>query len=117
MEHKEKLSIDLFLSELKTKILNSNLNVEKLNYDILKDGTYNFTYYYPYTDSNCQIGRIKLGKRSSKMQILTCGENAWASGSVIWLENLTMEEYIKNIDKWIFYIKETKRLRDELNKM
>ena len=69
------------------------MNIDTLKYDVLKDGTYNFTY------NDYQIGRIKIGKRSSKMQIVT-------KNLPIWLENLTMDEYTNNIDKWVEYTKE-----------
>lgn len=48
-----------------------------------------------------QIGRIKFGKKSSKMQIIT-------KDNVIWLENEPIEVYLENIERWIEYIKEVK---------
>ena len=59
----------------------------------MKDGTYNFTY------NDCQIGRIKIGKKSFKMQIVT-------KDTCKWIENLTMKEYISNLDKWVKYTKQ-----------
>ena len=97
----EKLSIDDFINTVNRKIIDSGLNIENLKYDVLKDGTYNFNY------NDCQIGRIKIGKRISKMQVVT-------KDTVKWLENLSMEEYIDNIDKWILYIKETEKQYKEL---
>lgn len=41
----EKFSIDVFIDELKNKMHKSGLNVDKLEYDVLKDGTYNFIYH------------------------------------------------------------------------
>ena len=41
------------------------------------------------------------------MQILT-------QDKVKWLENITMEENNKNIDKWILYIKEIEKQYNEL---
>lgn len=87
------LNIVNFLNALNEKFINSGLDVNNLKYDILKDGIYNFTY------NDCQIGRIKIGKRCSKMQVLT-------NDSVKWFENLTMDEYTKNIDKWVKYAKQ-----------
>ena len=95
------LSIDNFLNELNEKFINSELDVNNLKYDVLKDGTYNFTYF------NYQIGRIKIGKRVSKMQIVT-------ESLPIWLENLTIEEYINNIDKWIEYAKRFNNTNNEI---
>lgn len=87
------LSIDDFIKAVNKKFIDSGLNIDTLKYDVLKDGTYNFTY------NDYQIGRIKIGKRSSKMQIVT-------KDLPIWLENLTMDEYTNNIDKWVEYTKE-----------
>jgi len=83
----------VFFENLKCELQMACLDVKKLKYDVLKDSTYNFTY------ENKQIGRIKFGKRSSKMQIITLT-------TVTWLENLTLEEYISNISKWVKYIKQ-----------
>lgn len=94
----EKFSIDVFIDELKNKMHKSGLNVDKLEYDVLKDGTYNFIYHIE-PDANCQIGRVRFNKRSSKMQIIT-------KNDVVWLQNETMETYIKSIDKWIEYTKQ-----------
>ena len=86
------LSIDDFINAVNTKFNNNGLNISNIQYTVLKDGTYNFTY------RSSQIGRIRIGKRSSKMQIIT-------DYTVNWLENLTMQEYINNIDKWVQYAK------------
>lgn len=86
------LSIDEFIKHLKDKIKNAGYNLHQLKYDIHKDGTYNFIY------KDFQIGRVKFGKRSSKMQILN-------GDSVLWLENEDMETYIVKMDLWIDYIK------------
>lgn len=94
----ENFSIDVFIDELKNKMLKSGLNVDKLEYDVLKDGTYNFIYHIN-PDSNCQIGRIKINKRSSKMQIIK-------KNDVVWIQNETMETYLNYIDKWIEYTKQ-----------
>ncbi len=101
----ENLSIDKFIEELKNKIIQAGLDISKLEYDVLKDGTSNFTYHIG--DWNSQIGRIVFGKKKSSMQILT-------QDTVKWLDNLPMEEYIKNIDKWILYIKEIEKHYNEL---
>ena len=101
----ENLSIDKFIEELKNKIIQAGLDIRKLEYDVLKDGTSNFTYHIG--DWNSQIGRIVFGKKKSSMQILT-------QDTVKWLDNLPMEEYINNIDKWILYIKEVEKQYNEL---
>ena len=98
-------NIEIFIAELKNKIILAGLNIDNLEYDVLKDETYNFIYHIQ--DWNSQIGRIKIGKRSSKMQILE-------RNNVIWIKNETMETYLKNIDKWIEYIKDTKSLYNSL---
>ena len=87
------LSIDDFINAVNKKFIENGLNIDNLKYDVLKDGTYNFTY------NDYQIGRIKIGKRSSKMQIVT-------KDVPIWLENLAMEEYINNVEKWVKYTKQ-----------
>lgn len=82
---------------LETKLIEAGLVEDDLSIDQLKDGTYNFMY------EDLQIGRIKFGKKSSKMQIIT-------KDNVIWLENEPIEVYLKNIEKWINYIKEVKEM-------
>ena len=82
---------------LETKLIEAGLVADDLSIDQLKDGTYNFMY------EDLQIGRIKFGKKSSKMQIIT-------KDNVIWLENEPIEVYLKNIEKWINYIKEVKEM-------
>lgn len=80
---------------LETKVIEAGLVEDDLSIDQLKDGTYNFMY------EDLQIGRIKLGKKSSKMQIIT-------KDNVIWLENEPIEVYLENIERWVEYIKEVK---------
>lgn len=80
---------------LETKVIEAGLVEDDLSIDQLKDGTYNFMY------EDLQIGRIKFGKKSSKMQIIT-------KDNVIWLENEPIEVYLENIERWIEYIKEVK---------
>ena len=48
--------------------------------------------------NDMQIGRISLNDNSKEMQILT-------KDDVIWIRPITYEEAIKNIDKWIKYMK------------
>ncbi len=74
--------------------------MQKLQYDELKDGTCNFMY------EDMQIGRIKFGKKSSSMQIMSLD-------FVDWLKNETMETYLDNIPKWIKYLKEIKAEREK----
>lgn len=80
---------------LETKVIEAGLVEDDLSIDQLKDGTYNFMY------EDIQIGRIKFGKKSSKMQIIT-------KDNVIWLENEPIEVYLENIERWVEYIKEVK---------
>lgn len=80
---------------LETKVIEAGLVEDDLSIDQLKDGTYNFMY------EDLQIGRIKFGKKSSKMQIIT-------KDNVIWLENEPIEVYLENIERWVEYIKEVK---------
>lgn len=96
--HFEELSIEKFIEQLKNELQEANYDTAKLKYDQLKDGTYNFSY------NEFQIGRIKFGKRSSSMQILT-------KDFVSWLKNETMEIYLSNIKQWIEYIKEVEAER------
>lgn len=96
--HFEELSIEKFVEQLKSELQEANYDTAKLKYDQLKDGTYNFSY------NEFQIGRIKFGKRSSSMQILT-------KDFVSWLKNETMEIYLSNIKQWVEYIKEVEAER------
>lgn len=82
---------------LETKVIEAGLVEDDLSIDQLKDGTYNFMY------KDMQIGRIKFGKKSSKMQIIT-------KDNVVWLENESIEIYLENIDRWVEYIKEVKEM-------
>lgn len=82
---------------LETKVIEAGLVEDDLSIDQLKDGTYNFMY------EDLQIGRIKFGKKSSKMQIIT-------KDNVIWLENEPIEVYLENIERWVEYIKEVKEM-------
>lgn len=82
---------------LETKVIEAGLVEDDLSIDRLKDGTYNFMY------EDLQIGRIKFGKKSSKMQIIT-------KDNVIWLENEPIEVYLENIERWVEYIKEVKEM-------
>ena len=85
----EKLFVTTFLNEAK-KIV----NLDDIIFNI-KNGCINFKY------KEMQIGRINLNK---KMQILT-------NNTVIWLENITLDKAIKNIDKWIEYLKYLKKIK------
>lgn len=98
----EELPIEKFIEQLKSELQEANYDTRKLKYDQLKDGTYNFSY------NEFQIGRIKFGKRSSSMQILT-------KDFVSWLKNETMEIYLSNIKQWIEYIKEVEAERKKYN--
>ena len=77
----------IFVNKVMEKI-----DTEYLSIDRLKDGTLNFCY------KDCQIGRIKFGKKSSSMQLLT-------AGNVDWLHNKAMQEYVDNVDIWADYTK------------
>ncbi len=85
-----KETIENFRKCLETKLVQAGLKIELLESLELSDKTVNFSY------NDCQIGRIKLGKRKSKMQIIT-------SNSVEWIEDKNFDEYIDNIDKWVLY--------------
>lgn len=86
------LSMDNFIKELKIKMTEANIKLEHLEYNVMSDKTYNFKYM------GCQIGRMKITKKSSGMQILTASK-------VTWIENKHVLDYYKNIDKWIKYTK------------
>lgn len=58
-----------------------------------KSGCINFCY------DNMQIGRIRLNKKKHRMQILRTYD-------VEWIENITLEDAINNIDKWLEYLNE-----------
>lgn len=94
------MDIENFYNVLKQRVLEAGFNDNNLSIDQLKDGTYNFAY------EECQIGRIKFGKRSSKMQIID-------ADNVTWLENQPIETYIENIAKWIEYIRFIKAEREK----
>ena len=87
---------------LKIKVINAGFVEEDLIIEQLKDGTYNFMY------EDIQIGRIKFGKKSSKMQILT-------NNDITWIENKTLDTYIAYLDKWIEYIKEINSITENYN--
>lgn len=48
--------------------------------------------------SGMQIGRISLNDRCRKMQILT-------KEDVKWIDNISYEDAIRNIEQWIKYMK------------
>ncbi|HPE15311.1 MAG TPA: hypothetical protein PLT65_05830 [Bacilli bacterium] len=58
-----------------------------------KSGCINFCY------NNMQIGRIRLNNNKKRMQILT-------KENVEWLENISLEQAINNLDKWEKYLQE-----------
>ena len=101
--------VEIFIEELKERINKAGLKNSKLSYSSMKDGTLHFTY------NGYQIGRIKLGKKSSAMQIITMnlktipneyGDDIVTTDDFVeWLENKSLETYINNIDKWIETIK------------
>ena len=96
----ENLATEKFIEQLKKELQNAGYDLQKLQYDELKDGTCNFMY------EDMQIGRIKFGKKSSSMQIISLD-------FVDWLKNETMETYLDNIPKWIKYLKEIKAEREK----
>jgi len=81
-----------FLDSLFVKLKQNNFNPSLLTWDRLADKTLNILY------NDCQIGRIKLIARKTRMQVLT-------DNGVAWNENRPLDEYIKDQDKWIEYIK------------
>lgn len=87
----EKQFVSVFLTEAK-KIV----DIDNIIFNI-KSGCINFKYKV------MQIGRITLNKKR-KMQILT-------SNRVVWLEDITLDEAMKNIDKWIIYLKYLKKIK------
>jgi len=86
-----------FLDSLYEKLEHENFVLSNLKWNRLSDKTLNITY------SDCQIGRINLLSRKTKMQILS-------DRCVHWLENQPFDIYIQKQDKWIEYLK-TLRLR------
>lgn len=102
---------NIFINELSAQIEKAGLDKEKVRYSKFSDGTINFLY------ESYQIGRIKLGKKSSKMQIISStaalvhseyGEDyySWTPASVEWIENESLEFYLSKIEKWVVYAKE-----------
>ena len=102
-------AVELFVNELKKKIKKAGLRNSGLAYSVIKDGILHFTY------NGCQIGRIKFGKKTSSMQIITMklrtipceyGDDIVTTDDFVdGLENKSLETYINNIDKWIEAIK------------
>ena len=80
-----------FLDSFCAKLEHENFNLSHLKWKRLSDKTLNITY------NGCQIGRINLFSRKTKMQIL--------SGEVKWIENQSLSTYIQEQNKWIEYLK------------
>lgn len=73
-------------------VKNIGRNPALLKLNRLSDKTLNVQYV------DMQIGRIKMQGRKTKMQILT-------KNDVEWVEDKSLEIYIKLIEKWMQYLK------------
>lgn len=101
---------NIFIKELTTKVDQAGLDKEQIIYNKANDGTINFLY------KNFQIGRVKFGKKTSKMQFITSKAILVKSefgdyydfdnGSVEWVQNESLDFYISSIEKWIDYTKD-----------
>lgn len=99
----QKVKDELTEDELKFySVLISELNKEnipgKLTFDRMSDKTLNFAI-----ESIGQIGRVKIQGRKTKMQFISAIKGSYEI-EVEWLENLTLDEMIDGIQRWIEYI-------------
>lgn len=84
--------LEIFMTALDEKVSAIGINPDDVFCNEMADGTMNFTYH------GCQIGRVKFGRRSSKMQVLTHKD-------VKWISNQPLSVYIENLDFWLKYLK------------
>ncbi len=91
-----------FLDGLKTVLLNNRIN-KNIRYGFLSNGT-----MYVCLDGIGQIGRVKLRGRKFRMQIMHMSDHFENQLDVTWIENITFDECIVNISRWIDFVKNQK---------
>lgn len=85
------------LEELKRQLSDSKIN-KPIRYGFLSNGT-----MFVCLDGIGQIGRVKLRGRIFRMQIMKMSNSLSDYLDVKWLENITFDECIINIYKWVDY--------------
>lgn len=96
---KEELTEDelKFYSALISELNKKNIP-GKLTFDRMSDKTLNFAI-----EPIGQIGRVKIQGRKTRMQFISAVKGSYEI-EVEWLENLTLDEMIDGIQRWIEYI-------------
>lgn len=108
-------ALEQFVTALKQKGVAAGLKESDFTYSTRKDGSYDFSC------NNSSLGRLQLGKRSSRMQVTSVKEKKMPHNKfncleyfVTWYENESLETYISLIDKWISAYEIEKKDKEKL---
>lgn len=93
----EKSFFETFVERMRENGLRSPIRCTTMS-----DGTISVTY-----PSVGQIGRIKLRGRKYKMQVISLKSKRTNTVDAKWINDITYEKAVSNIDKWIKYINQS----------